>query len=150
MNQEFEVPFVPTVCIFGFSFKKNTGDARMSQAAFIINYISQIEGMNVHVHDPQVNPQTFEIEMEAQGFPLSTEATTDDSDTSKADASITSTTSGQVKFFGNDYKSAVCGCQAIVILTEWDEFKDYDYSEIATLMEDQPESTDQNKEEKAT
>ena len=41
-----------TVCIFGFSFKKNTGDARMSQAAYIIHYLSTIEGINVHIHDP--------------------------------------------------------------------------------------------------
>ena len=38
------------VCIFGFSFKKNTSDTRLSQSAFIINYLSQ--NFKVSVHDP--------------------------------------------------------------------------------------------------
>ena len=42
----------PGICIFGFSFKKNTGDARMSQAAHIINYLANFEGFDVNVHDP--------------------------------------------------------------------------------------------------
>ena len=52
LSDSLDIKQAPTVCIFGFSFKKNTGDARMSQAAYIINHLSCQEGINVHIHDP--------------------------------------------------------------------------------------------------
>jgi len=72
----------------------------MSQSAYIINYLSAVENVTVHVHDPVVSTSAFEFEMEAQGFPANP----------------------KVKYFENDYYSAVQSCQAIVILTEWDQF----------------------------
>ena len=52
LGDEIDEATTPAVCIFGFSFKKNTGDARMSQSAFVVNYLANVEGMRVHVHDP--------------------------------------------------------------------------------------------------
>ena len=68
--------------------------------------------------------------MEAQGFPISQQEET-------SDESINKNTSGQIRYFANDYASAVQGCQAIVMMTEWDEFKSYDYCKLAELMEEQ-------------
>jgi len=56
--------------VFGFAFKKNTNDTRMTQSAFIIDYLSKIEGINVHIHDPKVTKASFEWEMDMQGFEL--------------------------------------------------------------------------------
>ena len=98
----------PKVCIFGFSYKKNTSDTRLSQSASIINHLAQ-EGIQVNVHDPKVSQLGFELEMEAQNFTIDKENT-------------------NIQFFGNDHKKAVEGCTSIIVLTEWDEFKKYDFS----------------------
>jgi len=44
----------PKVCIFGFSYKKNTGDTRLSQSAFIVDYLANVHGFQVSIHDPKV------------------------------------------------------------------------------------------------
>jgi UDPglucose 6-dehydrogenase len=35
------------VCLFGFAYKKNTGDTRMSQSAFLVDYLSNKCGIRV-------------------------------------------------------------------------------------------------------
>ena len=42
------------VCIFGFSYKKNTSDTRLSQSAFMVDYLAKYENIEVRVHDPKV------------------------------------------------------------------------------------------------
>ena len=39
------------VTIFGFSYKKNTSDSRMTPAAFVVNYLAK-KGLDVKIHDP--------------------------------------------------------------------------------------------------
>lgn len=67
------------------------------------------------VHDPKVSELAFELEMEAQNYTIDKE-------------------NRQIHFFGNDYKKAVEGCTSLVVLTEWDEFKKYDFSELIQIM----------------
>ena len=88
--------------MFGFSYKKNTSDTRSTPAAQIVAQLAR--GREVAVHDPQVTDSGFEFEMAAQGYSLGDE-----------NLSIT--------FCGPDYSKAVEGAEAIVILTEWDQFK---------------------------
>jgi len=59
----------PTVCVFGFAYKKNTSDTRMSQSAYLINHLASVENIKMNVHDAKVLQSSFEIEMEAQGYP---------------------------------------------------------------------------------
>jgi len=39
------------ITLFGFSYKKNTSDARTTQASFIVNYFAR-NGFEVRIHDP--------------------------------------------------------------------------------------------------
>ena len=39
---------------------------------------------------------------------------------------------GKIVFAGNDKLKSVTNCRALLLLTEWDEFKTYDYQEIRT------------------
>jgi UDP-glucose 6-dehydrogenase len=57
--------------------------------------------------------------MEAQGFPV-------DDDQCENTNKIT--------FCGDDYQNAVQGADCIVIMTEWDEFKEYNFKEIRESM----------------
>jgi UDPglucose 6-dehydrogenase len=98
------------VCVFGFSYKKNTSDTRLSQSAYLIDFLSK--KFEVSVHDPKVTAESFYFEMEAQGFLEDKE------------------NSNKISFCGIDYLSAAQGADAIVVMTEWDEFKKYDYSQL--------------------
>ena len=39
-----------------------------------------------------------------------------------------------MEFCGNDIERAVNGAKAILIMTEWDCFKEYDYRSLCVLM----------------
>jgi UDP-N-acetyl-D-mannosaminuronate dehydrogenase len=55
----------PKIAVFGFSYKKNTSDTRMSPVAlFVYNLASR--GFHVAIHDPQVTQEGFEFEMKEQ------------------------------------------------------------------------------------
>jgi UDPglucose 6-dehydrogenase len=41
------------IAIFGFSFKKNTGDTRESPAIYVCKYLLE-EGAHLHIYDPKV------------------------------------------------------------------------------------------------
>lgn len=41
------------IAIFGFAFKKNTGDTRESPAIYVCKYLLE-EGANLHIYDPKV------------------------------------------------------------------------------------------------
>jgi UDPglucose 6-dehydrogenase len=70
---------------------------------------SVYDDIEVRVHDPLVSEDNFKTEMEVQGFNINND---------------------KVKFFGTDYKSACEGASAIVIMTEFDEFKEYNYQNL--------------------
>lgn len=46
-----------------------------------------------------------------------------------------------ISLVGTDYMQACHGADAVAILTEWDAFKSYDYSAIASLMASKPSRT---------
>jgi len=103
--------------IFGYAFKKDTGDVRETPSMFIVRDLVQ-EGAKVFVYDPQVSREDMFIEM-AYTCNVTKE------NTPRLEESITTSTC--------PYEAAE-GSHAIAILTEWDEFKDYDYSRIYESM----------------
>eukprot|EP01095_Lingulamoeba_sp_RSL-Kostka_P004423 TRINITY_DN1564_c0_g4_i1.p1 TRINITY_DN1564_c0_g4~~TRINITY_DN1564_c0_g4_i1.p1 ORF type:complete len:502 (-),score=184.19 TRINITY_DN1564_c0_g4_i1:186-1619(-) len=90
------------ICIYGFAFKKDTGDTRETCAIEIIQFLLNEEA-NVHVYDPKVS--TKEI---LEYFPTVT--------------------------IHKDPYEAANGAHAIVLITEWDEFKNYNYESIFQNM----------------
>jgi UDP-glucose 6-dehydrogenase len=48
---EFKEPSKTTVTLFGFAFKKNTSDTRMTPMAFFAYGLIE-KGFNVRIHDP--------------------------------------------------------------------------------------------------
>eukprot|EP01130_Rhizamoeba_saxonica_P015539 TRINITY_DN7005_c0_g1_i1.p1 TRINITY_DN7005_c0_g1~~TRINITY_DN7005_c0_g1_i1.p1 ORF type:complete len:490 (-),score=128.41 TRINITY_DN7005_c0_g1_i1:30-1457(-) len=91
------------ICVFGFSFKKNTFDTRESAAIDVTDFLLQ-EGSNIFVYDPLV--PDLEIK---RLFPSGVEPQ-------------------------RDPYTAALEADAIVIMTEWDEFVDLNYQRIYNQM----------------
>lgn len=95
------------IAIFGFAFKKDTGDVRETPAITVCDMLLQ-DGALVHVYDPKVQKSDALMEFGTHGMKV-------DSDR---------------LIFEESPEAAVNGAHAIVILTEWDAFKTYNYKQL--------------------
>ena len=107
------------VALFGFSYKKNTSDTRSTPSVTLVSSLNS-KGFRVSVHDPQVTEGGFRFEMEAQGCKLPERSESENG--------------FSVDFCGSDYLKACADADCIVVATEWDQFKDYDYSQLRKVM----------------
>lgn len=96
------------IAVLGFAFKKNTGDTRESPAIYICRHLME-EGAYLNIYDPKVQKQQIINDLASKG---------EEEGVLK-----------QVEIFQDAY-SATCGTHAVVICTEWDEFKGLDYKKI--------------------
>ncbi|KAI6180327.1 UDP-glucose 6-dehydrogenase [Aphelenchoides besseyi] len=100
------------ITLFGFAFKKNTGDTRESSAIHIAKYLLE-EHAQVCIYDPKVTERTIRNDLTAVH---------DEQHVNKL-----------VSVFSDPYEAAR-DSHAIVIMTEWDEFKDYNYQKLFDSM----------------
>ena len=105
------------IAIFGFAFKKDTGDTRETAAAFVMKDLLD-ERASLAVYDPQV---TREQMMEEFHYTLSLSPATLPS---MNDLIVTEQSA----------VAAATGAHAIALLTEWDEFATLDYKQIYSVM----------------
>merc|ERR1711979_74416 len=99
------------VAVLGFAFKKDTGDVRETPAITVCHNLLQ-DGALVHVFDPKVKKEDAMAEFKYHNMEI---------DESKL-------------IFTNSPEEAVDGAHALVVLTEWDEFKAYPYQDFFTKM----------------
>merc|ERR1711933_220937 len=99
------------IAVFGFAFKKDTGDVRETPALTVCHMLMQ-DGASVHVHGPKVSKEDALSEFKYHNMEV---------DANKL-------------IFARSADAAVDGAHAIVVLTEWDEFKTYDYSAFYQKM----------------
>jgi UDPglucose 6-dehydrogenase len=105
------------IAIFGFAFKKDTGDTREAAAAFVMKDLLD-ERANMAVYDPKV---TREQMFEEFKYTLNvTPATVPD-----LEKSITTCSSAL---------EAATGAHAIALMTEWDEFTTLDFNALYAVM----------------
>jgi len=105
------------IAILGYAFKKDTGDVRETPSMFVVRDLLQ-EGARIHVYDPQVNREDMWIEMDYT-------CGVNSSNTPGLEEAVTTS---------KDPYDACNGAHAMAILTEWDEFKNYDYEKIYASM----------------
>jgi len=99
------------IAVLGFAFKKDTGDVRETPAVDVCNMLLQ-DGAVVHVYDPKVKKQDALQEFKYHNM-----------------------TVDENKLVWEDSAAhAADGAHAILILTEWDEFKTLPYSTFYTTM----------------
>ena len=93
------------ITMFGFAFKADTGDTRESPAIYIAKMLLE-EKANLTIYDPKAI----------------------------ANAKIDLAGYDNVRFCEDPYE-AVKGAHAVAVVTEWQEFAQYDYNRIFSMME---------------
>ena len=106
------------IAMYGFAFKKDTGDTRETAAAYVCKYLLD-ERADICVCDPKVTEKDMFME-----FQYTLGITEESLPGLKSLISI-----------GQDPYEAAKGAHAIAVMTEWDEFKDYDYAKIYENMQ---------------
>merc|ERR1739837_54707 len=99
------------IAVFGFAFKKDTGDVRETPAISVCHMLLQ-DGATVHVYDPKVKKEDALAEFRYHNMQV---------DESRL-------------IFSDTPTEAVDQAHALVVLTEWDEFKTYPYDKFYTSM----------------
>ena len=93
------------ICVWGIAFKPNTDDIRESAAIDIINLLHN-ENVLVNAYDPQANHKHI-----------------------RNHEKIT----GEINLFSDKYE-ALENCEALIVTTEWEEFKVPDFNKIKTYL----------------
>ncbi|WKW47343.1 nucleotide sugar dehydrogenase [Myroides sp. JBRI-B21084] len=103
------------IVMLGWAFKKDTNDSRESAAIDIANYLIE-EQAELHIYDPKVTQQQILTDLE------------------KATNQTTNQLQQQIKIY-NQTTNIFQQAHAVIIVTEWDEFKNLDYATIKTQMQ---------------
>ena len=112
------------LAILGFAFKANTNDTREAPAIRIAKDLLE-EGAQLAIHDPKVDSEQI-----ARDLQLSA-STEPDFKSGPSRAAL----SGEGTWWpSDDIASALRGADAVIILTEWNQYRDLDWSALAPLM----------------
>jgi UDPglucose 6-dehydrogenase len=104
----------------GWAFKKDTNDTRESAAIYVADYLIN-DGAEIHVFDPKVSENKIKEDLK-QLWKLK-----------GLDVEEINRKTNQIKVY-NNHKMAVHKSHAIAVLTEWDEFGNYDWDTIYKNM----------------
>ncbi|MBE8714132.1 nucleotide sugar dehydrogenase [Sphingobacterium hungaricum] len=102
------------IAFLGWAFKKDTNDTRESAAIYVADHLLDEEA-NVIVYDPKVPAEQIYKDLDYLGTRTPEE-------------------NRRLVKVVNDPYEALADAHAAAILTEWDEFKDYDWSRIKESM----------------
>ena len=102
------------ISFLGWAFKKDTNDTRESAAIYVADLLLD-EMANIHVYDPKVNEKSIYDDLNYLG--------SRDKDENKKLVTVS-----------DDPYENCKDAHAVAILTEWDEFKDYDWKLIYKSM----------------
>ena len=102
------------IAFLGWAFKKDTNDTRESAAIYVADHLLN-EQANIAVYDPKVPEQQMYTDLDYLGTRSSEE-------------------NNQYVQVVTDPYEACKEAHAIAVLTEWDEFRDYDWQKIYDNM----------------
>ncbi|QNK77840.1 nucleotide sugar dehydrogenase [Winogradskyella sp. PAMC22761] len=102
------------IAMLGWAFKKDTNDTRESAAIYVADHLLN-EQANIAVYDPKVNDKKVQNDLNYL-----------DTRTKEENADL-------VTSFDDPYETTK-DAHAIAIMTEWDEFKTYDWKKIYNQM----------------
>ena len=114
MSSLFNTVSGKKITFLGWSFKKNTNDTRESAAIYVADLLIE-NGAEICVYDPKVNEQRMLSDLDYLN-----------SRSSKENQNALSYCSDPYSAFENSH--------AIAVLTEWDEFKDYNWEKIYSTL----------------
>jgi len=102
------------IALLGWAFKKDTNDTRESAAIYVADYLLNEEA-EVYVYDPKVSESQMLKDLDYLNTRLSEE------------------NRNRLRKVA-DVEQAVADAHAVAILTEWDEFKSYDWKGLSQQM----------------
>ena len=102
------------IAILGFAFKKDTGDTRESAAISLITTFLQ-ENAHVRIYDPKVEPEQIKYDL------------------TQPEVATTEVFNKRVRICDSALEAAK-DADAIIVVTEWDEFKTLDYKTMYASM----------------
>lgn len=105
------------IAFLGWAFKKDTNDTRETPAMYVADHLMEDEAM-IHIYDPRVAKD--QIYKDIEYVYETTDRRAEDAK-AKAEAQIV---------VHNDPYEALKEAHAIALLTEWDEFKTYNWDQI--------------------
>lgn len=107
------------IAFLGWAFKKDTNDTRETAAMYVASILIE-DKAEIHVYDPKVTEQQMISDLEYL-----------------TESQYHTITESQIKkqiHVHNDPYSALENAHSIAVLTEWDEFKSYDWQRIYNAM----------------
>ncbi|KAG2432424.1 hypothetical protein HYH02_012995 [Chlamydomonas schloesseri] len=110
------------IAIYGFAFKKDTGDTRETPAIDVCKGLIR-DGAKCCIYDPEVTPEQIFRDLSAPKFEW------DRPNYSRSQSHMLENVQVQ-----SDPIAAAEGAHAICVLTEWDEFKKYDFAALYEKM----------------
>lgn len=108
------------IVFLGWAFKKDTNDTRESAAIYVAEHLIE-DGAEIHVYDPKVSEAKIKADM---SYLWELNGLTEQKIESKL----------KQIFVYNSPMEALDQAHAIAVLTEWDEFKTYDWKTIYSMM----------------
>ena len=108
------------LAVLGFAFKADTNDTREAPAIRVCGDLLE-EGAQLAIHDPKVDPMQIARDLKLEAAPA-------------ADA-LSGTGSWAL---AESVEEAVGGADAVLILTEWRQYRELNWVELAVACDDQP------------
>ena len=102
------------IAILGFSFKANTNDTRESPSKYVCQKLLE-EGSKLAIYDPKVSAEQIKKDL--------------DQEVNLKD----NYSKNNIEIF-DTIKETVTGADAIVVMTDWEEFKLIDWEDVSNLM----------------
>ncbi|KAL9658447.1 hypothetical protein ABK040_005990 [Willaertia magna] len=116
------------IAVLGFAFKKDTADTRESSSIYICKSLLE-ERANLHIYDPKVPEEQIMDDLKR----IMNGCYDGDFSAHLHQSPESEMVTSQVTASLDPY-SAINDAHAVLILTEWDEFKTYDYKKIFESM----------------
>lgn len=118
------------IAFLGWAFKKDTNDTRESAAIYVADELLQ-DRAEIHVYDPKVPAEKIYADLEYLQANRRPQAVI----TSEAKQSVEYSTLSKEEIRNlvtvhSDPYAAMQSAHAIAVLTEWDEFKTYDWQKV--------------------
>ncbi|QOG00775.1 nucleotide sugar dehydrogenase [Flavobacterium sp. MDT1-60] len=120
INTLFNTVSGKKITFLGWAFKKNTNDTRESAAIYVAEHLIE-DGAEIHIYDPKVSEEKIKADMR---YLLELKGLTEQKIESKI----------KQIFVYKTVMDALDQAHAVAVLTEWDEFKTYDWATIYTRM----------------
>lgn len=117
------------IAFLGWAFKKDTNDTRESAAIYVADELLQ-DRAEIHIYDPKVTPEQIYADLEY----LQEHRPSNHSCNSSSFESISMSTIKELVTVHNEPYTTMANAHAIAVLTEWDEFKIYDWQKINDNM----------------